>query len=74
MTTKSGRAIDRRMPLPLFLTKLTCNERACGEKPIHLHLIARTPGPPGQGFGQAHRWMMDARGQWTYQGTIGAED
>jgi hypothetical protein len=68
LSTAGGRAISRSMPLPKFLAALTCTEKACGEKPIHLHLKARVPSPPGSPPRPMLAWMMDRFGRWQWLG------
>jgi len=73
MNTRAGRAIDRHMPLPKFLGALTCTAKACGEKPVHLHIKAAIPPAPGAGTrGRPMlRWMMDRFGRWQFCGEDG---
>lgn len=71
MTTAGGRAIDRHLPLPKFLAKLTCAAKACGERPAQLHVSAKVPPAPGDRAERFHRWVMDRRGLWTF---LGASD
>jgi hypothetical protein len=68
MSTSAGRAIARSMPLPKFLAALTCTEKACGEKPINLHLKTRLPSSPGSPPGPMLTWMMDRFGRWQWLG------
>jgi hypothetical protein len=75
LTTAGGRSIERHLPLPRFLAKLTCTARACGEKPIHLHISIRAPAmAPSDKPGDLLRWVMDLRGQWTFLGSDASED
>ncbi len=71
LNTARGRAIDRRMPLRVFLGKLTCTAKACGEKPERLHISIRGPRGPGDAPAPLYHWAMDAQGRWTYLGTDG---
>ena len=73
MSTKSGRAIPRSMLLTQLLAALTCTEKACGEKPIHLHLKTRLPAP-GLSPGPMLTWMMDRYGRWQWLGESASED
>jgi hypothetical protein len=72
MSSAGGRALDHRMPLPQFLARLKCTERACGAKPYQLHVRARTPPPgPGEPPSPWRHWTMDRRGNWTFNGEQG---
>jgi hypothetical protein len=71
MVTKGSRAIARSMPLTRFLEALTCAEKACREKPIHLHLKTRIPVGPDREGGPILTWMMDRLGRWQWQGERG---
>lgn len=68
LITKGGRALERRMPLTRFLAALTCTAKACGEKPIHLHIKARIPTSPNTEPNPMLEWMMDRYGRWQWRG------
>jgi hypothetical protein len=72
LTAAGGRAIARSLPLPQLLARLRCTAKACGERPIQLHVSARLPAQVGTP-GPLHRWVMDTHGRWTPLGTAEGE-